>query len=323
MATILIVDDSSFHRTLVRKILHDAGYATMEAGNGEEALARVAERRPDCVLADLIMPEMRGTAMIEILSRQAPDLPVVVLTADIQEVMRKHCLELGARAVLHKPVKPGDLISCIQEILATRPASEVNINPRMMDGLAELMNIGVGRAASMLNQMLGSPIALSVPSIRILRASDLPAALGRGGDEVLSFVRLAFGGPIQGTAALVFPPDSAVKLVSALTGEAPDTPDLDAVRAGTLSEIGNIVINGVMGSLGNVLHVPLSYGLPSYLDASIDHLFDPRTANPVVLLAQTCFTVEDRQVSGTVLVVFEVLAFDALLKALAEAGLQT
>ncbi len=197
-----------------------------------------------------------------------------------------------------------------------------------LDALSELMNIGVGRAAGMLNQMLGSPIELYVPLVKILLASELNRELGQPAHEMLSFVRLPFRGPIQGTAALLFPSDSAAKLVAALTGEEPGTPDLDSVRAGTLSEVGNIVINGVMGSIGNILHLPLTYDLPTYLEASLPQLFgrtDPDAAavsDPMVLLAHTRFAVRNLEIQGSILLIFEVLAFDALLTAVdaVEAG---
>ena len=189
---------------------------------------------------------------------------------------------------------------------------------RHLDAISELLNIGVGRAAGMLNQMVGSPIRLEVPTVKILRASELGAELERGRAEPLSFVRLGFGGALEGTAALVFPPGSAAKLVAALIGEDPEvrTADLDSLRVGTLSEVGNIVINGVMGSIGNILRVRLTYGLPTYLEASLDHLFNQRAAaDSMVVVAHTRFTVENLDIQGTILLVFEVLSFDALLAA--------
>ncbi len=193
----------------------------------------------------------------------------------------------------------------------------MNLAPRHLDALSELMNIGVGRAAGMLNEMLGSPIELVVPTVKVLRISDLADELGQSPDDSFAFVRLPFQGSIQGTAALVFPPDSAAHLVAALTGEEPGTPDLDSVRAGTLSEVGNIVINGVMGSLGNLLRLPLTYELPTYLEGSPEHLLGHPLSqpDPTMLLAHTRFAVRDLEIQGTIILVFEVRSFDALLEA--------
>jgi len=200
----------------------------------------------------------------------------------------------------------------------------VKPNAQHLDAISELINIGVGRSAGMLNEMIGSPIELVVPSVKILKISELTLELGRSRSATYSFVRLPFQGPIHGTAALVFPPDSAAQLVAVLTGEELGTPDLDSVRAGTLSEVGNIVINGVMGSLGNILRLPLTYDLPSYFEGNPEHLLRHQLVetDPEMLLAQTRFSVRDLEIHGTLLLVFEVRSFDALLTAVDQVGAQ-
>ncbi len=123
MATILIVDDSGFQRTFLSKKLGEGGYRVLEAVNGTEALERAAADRPDCILTDLIMPDMRGLELLETLQQRGSTIPVVVLTADIQERVEARCLELGAARVLHKPVKPDRLRAAIAEALAGGEAS--------------------------------------------------------------------------------------------------------------------------------------------------------------------------------------------------------
>ena len=104
MATLLIVDDSQFQRSFQRRALEAGGHTVLEAGGGRQALEIVAAERPSCVVTDLIMPDTRGLALLETLRSRHPRLPVLVVTADIQDQVRQQCLELGAFAVLHKPV---------------------------------------------------------------------------------------------------------------------------------------------------------------------------------------------------------------------------
>ena len=118
MATVLIVDDSGFQRTFLRKTLQEGGYDVLEATGGGQALEIAAADRPDCILTDLIMPDMRGLTMLETLKRRGSTIPVVVLTADIQERVEAQCLELGAARVLHKPVKPARLTETIAAVLS-------------------------------------------------------------------------------------------------------------------------------------------------------------------------------------------------------------
>jgi chemotaxis protein CheC len=132
-------------------------------------------------------------------------------------------------------------------------------------------------------------------------------------------VRQDFSGPFSGIAELVFPTDSASILAAMLTGEEPGTPDLDAVRIGTLSEVGNILINSVIGSIGNVLQQRLDYALPNYIEDTVENLLnsDDNNNDSMILLAQTQFTVEQLQIRGDIVLIFEVGSFDVLLNALA------
>ncbi|MDP8218082.1 MAG: response regulator [Candidatus Theseobacter exili] len=102
MTKILIVDDSAFQRTHLSDILKKDGYELLEASKGKEALRIIKTQSPDCVLLDLIMPES-GIEVLEAMQEQDLKIPVIVVTADIQETTRQKCLELGAAGFINKP----------------------------------------------------------------------------------------------------------------------------------------------------------------------------------------------------------------------------
>ncbi len=192
----------------------------------------------------------------------------------------------------------------------------MEITPYYNDALKELINIGVGRAAGMLNQMLRTHITLHVPFVKIYSPVELKEV--DFGNHKLSSVRMLFTGSFSGSASLVFPPDSATKLVDVVTGERMDSADLDALKIGTLAEVGNIVLNGVMGSISNVLKQHLNYSLPTYMENTVEDLLalNITTLNTTILLAQTHFTIEQLKISGDIILLFEVGSFDALLSAI-------
>ncbi|MEZ5361755.1 MAG: response regulator [Bryobacterales bacterium] len=105
MAKILIVDDSSFQRRLVRGLLTKLGHEVIEADSGASGLAMLRESRPELVLVDLLMPELSGYEVLERLQQESCPIPRVVLTADVQETAKQQCLGLGAFRVLNKPPK--------------------------------------------------------------------------------------------------------------------------------------------------------------------------------------------------------------------------
>lgn len=192
-----------------------------------------------------------------------------------------------------------------------------------LDALKELVNVGVGKSAGMLNEMIEFRIQLQVPIIKLVTLSELQAELGtRLGEEQLASVQLDFSGSFAGTAQLVFPTESAATLVAVLTGEAPGSPDLDALKIGTLTEVGNIVINGVMGSISNMLTQPLHYEVPAYIEEDINHLVGNKKPqqNIDILLAQARFNVEELQVQGDIILFFGVGSFETLLAAIEDVG---
>lgn len=192
-----------------------------------------------------------------------------------------------------------------------------------LDALKELINIGVGQAAGLLNEMIEVRIQLQIPSIQLLSAIELQQELAeRLGLEQLSAVQLNFTGSFAGTAELVFPTESAAMLVAVLTGEDPQSPELDALKISTLTEVGNILINSVMGSISNVLDRPLRYAVPTYTEEDVKHLVPLKQSEEVstVLLAQARFDIKELQVQGDIILFFEVGSFDTLLAAIAEFG---
>jgi chemotaxis protein CheC len=92
------------------------------------------------------------------------------------------------------------------------------------------------------------------------------------------------------------------------------------VRVGTLSEVGNIVLNGVMGSIGNILKQHISYTIPTYIEDSIENLLTlDSNINPppnTILLVRIRFMIQQLQIEGDIILLFEVGSFTALLAAI-------
>jgi chemotaxis protein CheC len=195
----------------------------------------------------------------------------------------------------------------------------VELTADEIDALKELINIGVGNAAGMLNEMLQFPIQLQIPDVELLSPIELQSELKkRFGIDLLSVVQLGFNGSFSGSAQLLFPTESAVNLVSVLTGEDKASPDLDSLKISTLSEVGNMLINGVMGSIGNVLDQPLDYEVPYYSEEQIEELLakEQSLEYGTVLLAPAHFSIEELQIHGDILLFFDAGSFKVLLEAI-------
>jgi chemotaxis protein CheC len=130
---------------------------------------------------------------------------------------------------------------------------------------------------------------------------------------------MSFRGSLDGSAFLVFPQSSALKLVTMLTGDESPPDDLDTIRSGALTEVGNILINSVLGTLSNVLERPLNYSLPVYAEEPVVGLLTTqrREEHALILLAKTSFITRQMQIEGNLLLLFEVRSFDSLLSSIA------
>lgn len=186
------------------------------------------------------------------------------------------------------------------------------------DALAELINIGVGRAAGLLNDITGSSIRLSVPEIHLIPYGELAGVNKKIlGSDTLSTVMQEFRGQFSGVTALVFPPESALSLVNLLSGENGSTTSMDAVQIETMKEVGNIIINAVMGSISNVLSENLSFSLPVYFEGTLNSLPADRltrSCDEWVVIAKTQFMIESQKIEGTILLVLEVGSLERLVE---------
>lgn len=188
------------------------------------------------------------------------------------------------------------------------------------DILTELFNIGVGKACSSLNSIVGSHVELTVPAISVFKRSELGVHLSDYADVQISSVGQKFNGPFSGTALMLLESNNASKLIGLLIDEDEDTPDFDAIRSATLTEIGNILLNGIIGTLGNMVDKSFTYSLPSYLEGRLNSIVSSDYSNEdvVVILVKTKFKVSEHLIEGDFLYLFEVDSFNKLEEELSE-----
>ncbi|MCG8619563.1 MAG: hypothetical protein MI802_25355 [Desulfobacterales bacterium] len=190
------------------------------------------------------------------------------------------------------------------------------VSDRQIEALRELINIGVGKGAAILNTMLSSHIVLQVPRLKLMSMDELADEIATLNSEKLSMVALKFEGEFSGSAELMFPSETAMTLVDTLVGEAPQDMDVDSIRSGTLCEIGNVVLNGVMGSISNIFSSHFNYSVPEYIEDLSENIFLDRGVAPemTVLLAKTRFLIEKLDVDGDIILFFEFGALDRLIE---------
>jgi two-component system chemotaxis response regulator CheY len=121
-ARILIVDDSPSMRTLLRSVLEDDGHEVADSEDGEHALATFQAWTPDLLITDLYMSRMDGLSLVrEIRALPAARfLPIIVLTTEVGEDMKRRGRDMGATGWIVKPFEPDQLREVVGRLLRPR-----------------------------------------------------------------------------------------------------------------------------------------------------------------------------------------------------------
>ncbi len=192
------------------------------------------------------------------------------------------------------------------------------------DVLKEIMNLHIGEAAAVLSEMVARRIILAVPEVRLIRlgqdANEVKEGLRDIFDGQIVSSSLSFGEEFSGRAYFVFPRHQARALVDLCLGDNPSEgsekselpfmdEDMDVVR-----EIGNVILNSIIGGFSNLLEIKLNYSLPEVeiFDFQSDHGSHQSLAGMHLLVIRASFLVEGDAVEGAVLVVFSLRSIEML-----------
>ena len=123
--------------------------------------------------------------------------------------------------------------------------------------------MGVSRAASSLRQMVGEQVLLSVPAVKIVTRQAASKLVERNNAKKLVAVQQSFEGPFAGRALLIFPEAQSLELVRSIVGDEHSLEDVIDLEQEALAETGNIILNGCLATIANVLHRTMRMSLPS------------------------------------------------------------
>jgi chemotaxis protein CheC len=184
-----------------------------------------------------------------------------------------------------------------------------------LDALTELVNIGVSRAAASLRVMIGKQVYLSVPSIEIVDTVQALALIGERETDQLVVVRQDFAGAFGGRALLIFPQASSLELVRAVLRQEDLPEDAGDMEKEALAETGNVILNGCLGSMANMLRKTIVLGLPEVLYGSGPDVLDLDAAtarDEMVMFLYINFSVQERDIRGYIAMLMGMPSLDAL-----------
>ena len=126
-ATILIVDDELHNRKLLEALLRPEGYSTLTASGGTQALAMISQQRPDLILLDVMMPDINGFQVTEVLKADSAtsNIPIILVTASVDRSSRLAGLDAGAEDFLNKPVDRAELWLRVRNLLRLKTLGDL------------------------------------------------------------------------------------------------------------------------------------------------------------------------------------------------------
>lgn len=214
------------------------------------------------------------------------------------------------------------VIRCSQaDFMGHRTMSNGIPDQEAMSAFAELVQLGVNRAAATLSELVGQPIEISVPYLRDQLADNGTEAASLD-QPPESMITQSFHGSISGSALLSFSAPNGVALAQALSGASQDAGELDAELSGILLETGNILLNGVLSTLFDDLSAVPDYSIPELRTAarrSVGMLY--QAANEAdSLIGEARFHVLNREIPGTIAIVFADGSIHSLIEAVQPAA---
>jgi chemotaxis protein CheC len=174
-----------------------------------------------------------------------------------------------------------------------------HLNHLQLDALKEISNIGMGHAATALSQMIGQTVRLRVPQVTITEISQVPEHLG-GAEQLMVGITMQVLGDARGSIMLLFPQESAHRLLCSLLGRQDRGQTLSEEDVSALKEVGNILASAYLSALGNLLKKVLIPSVPLLANdmagAVVDNvLIELSRSGDLAMMVETDFSGEQNR----------------------------
>ncbi|WP_198264985.1 hypothetical protein [sulfur-oxidizing endosymbiont of Gigantopelta aegis] len=188
----------------------------------------------------------------------------------------------------------------------------VTLTEMEFDLLTELFNVGIGRSAAALSEMLHQEIQLSVPEISFCSVDELLERFPN--DENIITVSQDISGPFDMQSMLLFPVSGSLNVIRAMLGNHLSDEMATELQQEAFTEIGNIVLNACIGIIAKMLDDNFVIKLPQFSDDKAENLFKNShfNTNQVVMSMQVDLTLTTNQISGHIAFVLGSVSMDSI-----------
>ncbi|OGS75819.1 MAG: chemotaxis protein CheC [Gallionellales bacterium GWA2_55_18] len=170
-----------------------------------------------------------------------------------------------------------------------------------LDALTEIFNIGAGRAASSLSEIVGEEVKLSVPRVQLYQSSEINAEVLSLNSPRVGAVKQSFSGPFDADAMLLFTEERAMEIVHDMMGSQVGIEEMVEFEQEAMCELGNIILNACLSSMADILKLTLDSSLPAYSVGETDTILRQIVSEanqPVMLVLHIDLAIEKRLSQG-------------------------
>ncbi|WP_295891394.1 response regulator [uncultured Vibrio sp.] len=273
---VLICDDSALARKQMARSLPASLNADITfAVHGLDALEKLEQQKFELMFLDLTMPELDGFGTLEEIQKRGYDIPVVVVSGDIQPKAKERVMAFGAKDFIQKPIDKNLLNDVLKTLVSPRSQPQI-MTPvsvdlpilRRRDIYMEVANVSIGRAADALARHFDVFVHLPLPNVNILEVSELHMALrDLAENSQVSGVCQGFSGEGIAGEALVLLSDSSVTDLKKLMKIPADSEELEELEL--LMDVSNILVGSFLNGLGEQSEVRFFQSSPVLLGQHI------------------------------------------------------
>ena len=186
------------------------------------------------------------------------------------------------------------------------------------DALTEIFNVGAGRAALSLSEIVGDEVRLSVPSVEVLRTQEIDERVLVLNNARFATVSQEFDGPFDAEAVLLFTEAHALEIVRDMMGSQMSLEELAEFEQEAMCELGNIILNACLSAMADMLEITLNSSLPQYVVSSPEEissrLSEVQSDERYVLVLHIDLVIEKHQTDGHLIFLLSSTSLHALVE---------
>lgn len=312
ISLIILASDSESENQRLRATLDAQEYVFVSASSLYHCLDMAEYHHPKVVLLDFSLVANNFVPVIQFF--MLLNIPLLLMGDNFSPNLTRYLAQAGVFAVIDQNTEDWELRQVIERAVAAKHLainSSLNLgNFRSMHKtkLQDVVKKGIETAVARTSEMIDCEMEFEPPSFAALSPLMLQEKLiNTLGEKLVAVAQLDFSGNMSGSAHMLFSQEAADTIVLSILGSEVEPDERNEMKADIMAEIGNVAINGIVGTFSNTLKYQLSYVVPAYIEGSTKEIFNLMNLSlkSTIILFISHFKMIDFHVEGDFVLFFQ------------------